>query len=113
MEKEYRLKKNKDIAKVVSLRNRTYCDNFIIYYKESKNHYKVAISVSKKYGKAYERNLAKRRMREALRHLTLYNYDYVIVIKDNFKDCSFERIINDLNFCLSLIRKKNIKKENN
>ena len=62
-----------------------------MYYQKRNDGVKIAISASKKYGNAVERNHAKRHVREILRpHLTnLPSYSLVIVIKDTSKNVSY------------------------
>ncbi len=118
MKKEYRLKKNHEIASIVLKRQRLSSEYYIIYFlynKESVNNEfntKVAISVSKKYGKAFERNKAKRLVREIVRpNLSLLiNKKIVIVIKQKAKEISFDCLKQDL---ISLLKRVNKKGEKN
>ena len=105
MKKEYRLKKNHEIASIVLKRQRISSEYFIVYYLINKNEIsnselntQVAISVSKKYGKAFERNKAKRQVREIIRPnlLLLDNKKVVIVVKLNSKNVQYEKLKNDL-----------------
>lgn len=99
MKKIYRLKKNHDIAAIVQKRQRVGRENYIVYYQYNKDEVpKVAFSVSKKYGKAFERNKAKRIAREITRKAIseLKNLKLVIVIKYNSKDQKFEILEKEL-----------------
>lgn len=99
MKKIYRLKKNHDIAAIVQKRQRVGRENYIVYYQYNKDEVpKVAFSVSKKYGKAFERNKAKRTAREITRKAIneLKNLKLVIVIKYNSKDQKFEILEKEL-----------------
>ena len=59
MKKENRLKKNLEIASIVNKRKRVVNNNYIIYYQKSETgKLRIAVSVSKKYGHAFE-NVAK------------------------------------------------------
>lgn len=112
MEKRYRLKRSEAIANVVQGRKKAFSDCFIIYYKITDSPFKVAFSVSKKYGHAFERNYAKRVTREIFK--SLYNMedglDMVIVIKEVLKHTSFESAKMQMKQCLDFInKKKNIK----
>ena len=68
MKKEYRIKKSKEIEEV--LKNKKYASNpyFSIYIKENNenHHFRYAISVNKKIGKAVVRNKIKRQVREMI-----------------------------------------------
>ena len=67
MKKEFRLKKNHEIAKVVKIRQRICGECYNLYYQKNNIKTKIAFSVSKKYGTAVERNYAKRVAREIIR----------------------------------------------
>lgn len=115
MKKEYRLKKNHEIASIVLKRQRLSSEYYILYFiynKESENT-QVAISVSKKYGKAHKRNKAKRIVREIVRpNLSLLNRKKaVIVVKANSKGIDFELLKNDLTTLLKRVNKKGDKNE--
>lgn len=64
-------------------------------------------TVSKKVGKAVTRNLAKRRLREAVKKLAAHyaklNHDYVIIAKKEIVAADFNQIYADLKFCLKRI----------
>lgn len=122
MKKIYRLKKNHEIASIVLKRQRVFSEHYVIYFLYNKERLdsitinkdintKVAISVSKKYGKAFERNKAKRIVREIVRpNLSLLNNKkIVIVIKQNAKGIPFVELKQELE---SMIKKLNKKGEN-
>lgn len=121
MKKVYRLKKNHEIASIVLKRQRVSSEHFVVYFlynkeKESDNsvvNAKVAISVSKKYGKAFERNKAKRQVREIVRPSLslLNNKKVVIVVKTNSKDVKFDILKNELLMLMKRISKKENKNE--
>ena len=119
MKKEYRLKKNHEIASIVLKRQRISSEYFIMYYLLNDNkavnkeiNTQIAISVSKKYGKAFERNKAKRQVREIIRPniILLNNKKVVIVVKLNSKNVQFEELKKDLQILLKRISKKGEKK---
>ncbi len=92
MKKIYRLKKNHDIAIIVQKRQRIVKANYIVYYQYSEDIIpKVAFSVSKKYGKAVERNKAKRIARAIVskKIMNIQNLAMVIIIKPVSKNCQF------------------------
>lgn len=122
MKKIYRLKKNHEIASIVLKRQRVFSEHYVIYFLYNKERLdnitinkdintKVAISVSKKYGKAFERNKAKRIVREIVRpNLSLLNNKkIVIVIKQNAKGIPFVELKQELE---NMIKKLNKKGEN-
>lgn len=113
MQKQYRLKKNEEISKIVRARKRVGNNNYIIYYKEIENEKsKVAISVSKKYGKAFQRNYAKRIAREILREQIkkTKNLEFVVVIKENAKNTEFltlkDELLNMIKYMIKKIRRE-------
>ncbi|MBQ4570701.1 MAG: ribonuclease P protein component [Bacilli bacterium] len=108
MKKEYRIKKNEEIAKIVLNKQKVKSDYFFIYYKKSETTTRVAISVSKKIGNSVKRNHAKRIIREIIRpHLNKFSpADLVVVVKKDFSDVDFEKIKNDMFHCLNTIERK-------
>jgi len=92
--KEYSIKKNQEIEKIIKEKNSVGNKYFVIY--KSKNvettHFRFALSIGKKYGIAVERNKMKRRMREIIRkniNLLNNNMDYVFVIKPSSSELDF------------------------
>ena len=113
MQKQYRLKKSEEIANIVKNRKRIGNNNYIIYYKETKEEKcKVAISVSKKYGKAFLRNYAKRIVREIIREpiKKIKNVNFVIVVKENAKNTEFltlkDELLNMIKYMIKKIRRE-------
>lgn len=92
MKKEYRIKKNQEIQSVLSLKQSIVGKHFIIYKKEShQEHFRYALSVSKKFGHAVERNKMKRQLRDILDNLNISNkYDLFVITRLSAKDISFE-----------------------
>lgn len=119
MKKINRLKKNHDIALIVQKKQRIYRDNYIVYYQYTNCEIpKIAFSVSKKYGKAVERNKAKRRARSIVRKWLwkIKNINMVIVIKPISKNQLFENLEKDLAYSIKTIllkQPKGEKDENN
>ena len=112
MKKKYRIKKNHEIASIVNMRKKVANKNYIIYFKKTENKVaRFAFSVSKKYGKAVERNKAKRIARSFfLKYLNfIHNIDFVIVIKPSPKKTNYDELENEAKFLLDLIDKKKSK----
>jgi ribonuclease P protein component len=76
-------------------RNAVANDYFVLYYQ--KNHdlenFRFAISVPKKFGKAHERNLMKRRIREIVK-LNYFKKDieFFVIAKMKSKELEFKEI---------------------
>ena len=107
MKKEYRIKKNEEFSKIISLNKYFSNSLYKMYYsKISEENSRVGISVSKKIGNAVVRNKIKRQIRMML--IEFYDfktskYDLVIIVKENYlnkgyKDCKkeLESLINRL-----------------
>lgn len=108
MKKAYRIKKNGEIKEVLKAKKSKGNQFFVVYKKNNhdKPHYRFAISVSKKYGNAVERNKAKRYVREIVRKLEIIeNVDVFIVIKPKSKTLSFQEQTQQLT---SLLRRQKI-----
>ena len=99
MKKEYRVKRNTEIVKIIQKRD-SVGDVFFVIYKSGNlhtGHFRYAISVSKKYGIAVQRNLIKRRVREIVDATKfIESYDFLIVIKPAASKLSFAEISTDL-----------------
>ena len=107
MEKQSRLKKSEEIARVVQKRIRGSGLYYVLYYQSSLK-IQIAFSVSKKYGNAVERNYAKRVMREICRPfiLTIPCVKIVIVVKKEAKQANFKSLKMDLEKQIQLICQK-------
>lgn len=94
--KEYHIKKNQEIEKIIKNKNSVGNKYFVIYKMENNetSHYRYCLSIGKKFGIAVKRNQMKRRIREIVRHNLnlLNNMDYVIVIKPLSNTLEFDEI---------------------
>lgn len=93
LKNENRLKKNRDF-KLVYKRGKSYANrDFIIYQKKNGlNISRIGFSLSKKVGKAWKRNLIKRRLREIIRKNNLLlsaGYDIIIIVRPKIKDIEY------------------------
>ena len=92
MKKEYRVKKSQDFDNIIRKKQSFANRQFVIYYqKNNLDHMRLGISVSKKLGKAHERNKLKRYVRESFktRKDFLKNYDIIIIVRPAAKGLSF------------------------
>lgn len=88
MKKEYRIKKNDEFSKIISLNNILSNSFYKVFYsKAAEKHSRVGISVSKKLGNAVVRNKVKRQIRMMLIECYDFNtskYDLIIIVKNNY-----------------------------
>lgn len=100
LKKENRLTKRKSFGYIYKNGKSKSTDNLIVNYIPTKlNVCKVGFSVSKKIGKAHERNRIKRLLREAMKSLlnkVNNKYNYIIVAKPSITDKSFAKIQEEL-----------------
>jgi ribonuclease P protein component len=106
MKKEYRIKKSKEIEDV--LKNKRYAANpyFTIYIKENNenHHFRYAISVNKKIGKAVVRNRLKRQVRSIISQINIKdNIDVFIIVRSKVLDIDFKEMNKQI---LYLLRKQ-------
>ena len=95
MKKRYRIKKNDEIQQLMSKKNIVGDSYFVLYHQKNHdfNNFRFALSVPKKYGKAHERNLMKRRLREIIKVNSFLNdVDFFLIAKLKSKDLSFNEI---------------------
>lgn len=97
MNKEYIIRKNEDIEKIVKTGKKSVSKFFIIYYIERDTHNKYCVSVSKKLGKAHVRNKMKRKVKDILmKNKMEFNKNYVIIIRKEalgVKHCELEETL--------------------
>jgi ribonuclease P protein component len=108
MKKEYRVKKDDEILRIMKNKKSTGNKYFVVYalYKKDQTHYRYAVSVSKKYGNAVKRNKIKRQVREVVEAQNILpNYDIFVVIKPTVSNLSFAEIQNNISL---LVKKHNI-----
>ncbi len=111
MKKQFRVKKSKEIDAIIKNKKSYGNRFFVVYYKENdKKHFRFAISIGRKYGKAHERNLIKRQIRMIFQNLNIKsNIDYVVVVRPQAKNLKYLEIEETLK---NLI-KKTTETENN
>ena len=90
MKKEYRVKKSQDFDNIIRKKQSFANRQFVIYYQENKlDHMRLGISVSKKLGKAHERNRLKRYVRESFKTRKDFLNDIIIIVRPAAKGLSF------------------------
>lgn len=113
MDKSLRLKKNDDFNKVYKKGIAAYNRDFTIIAGLSPlTGKRFGFSLSKKFGKAHERNRMKRRLKEIVRlNQQVFNdgYDYVIIPRQGSKILEFDDLKKSLFHCNSYLKKNIIK----
>lgn len=114
MKRSFRLRKNDEFQRVYRRGMPAYNRDFkIIGFRNHLEHNRFGYSLSKKYGKAHERNRTKRRLREIVRaHQNSFpkSFDYVILPKQTTKSLSFQQLEQTLLHCLMQWKKRTTKK---
>ena len=113
MEKDKRLRSNRDFRNVYKKGEGYFNRNFTFVVK--KNNLpgsRVGFPITKKFGNAVTRNKIKRRLKEIFRlnfDSLIQGYDIVVIPKQNTKELSYEELEKS---CMHLIRKisKRVKK---
>ena len=104
LNKKYRLKKRKEFAYIYRVGKPTHTKYLTLVSTPTKlKDFKIGFSVSKKVGKAFARNLVKRRLTEIFKPL-IDNLDskfnYVIIAKAGCAELSFEELSKELHVLL-------------
>ncbi len=91
--KKYVVKKNYDFQTIIQAKKKVINSNFIIYYLPNHLTYcRFGITSGKKFGKAVLRNKIKRQIRMMLPknpYVKKVNYDFVIMIRNNYLENEF------------------------
>jgi ribonuclease P protein component len=112
--KQYRIQSNDDFQKTFQHQQSVSNRQFVLYSlpKQGQEVFRFGLSVSKKIGKAHDRNQVKRYLRQSIMELEqeiLPGYDYVIIARSPASKLSFFEVKKSLEHVLSLgkaLRKK-------
>lgn len=110
MKKKYRIKKSKEIEKIIKLRKSSANKYFVVYTtKDTTNeNFRFAISVSKKLGKAHDRNKIKRRVKSIVdlnKNNINKNINFFIICRQGVQDIEYKVMSESL---ISLLKRNNI-----
>ncbi|MDD7593865.1 MAG: ribonuclease P protein component [Peptoniphilaceae bacterium] len=110
MERALRLRKNEEFKRVYRRGVPAYNRDFkIIGYRNGTHANRYGFSLSKKFGKAHERNKMKRRLREIVRtHQDAFpgGYDFVILPRESAKAHDFQTLTRSFLHCLAQWNKR-------
>ena len=104
MEKRLSLKKDKDFQKVYKKNFACYNRDFTVLVRENDlNNPRFGFSISKKIGKANQRNSLKRKLREILRlnYASINGVDIIIIPKKHTTDFTYDKLKKSLGQVLS------------
>lgn len=110
MEKKISLRKDTDFARVYKKNYAFFNRDFTVLVKNNGlNHPRFGFSISKKIGKATERNKLKRRLREIVRlnYKNLNGVDIVIIPKKHVTEFDYTRLKKTLGHVLNKAFQKN------
>ena len=111
MNKKYSLKKSHDIEKLIKKKQSVGSKYYVIYYSFS-DETQIAISISKKIGKAVIRNYNKRVIREIIRNniVSFEGLTCLIVIKEKSTELNYTEKSVEILRLLNKIREGNNEK---
>lgn len=102
LNKTNRLTKRKEYGYIYKKGVVTY-SNFLVLYSipTNKTHSRIGFSISKKVGKAFKRNLVKRRLSEIIRlnldHLNS-KFNYIIVCKEGVAELDYDTLFGQVKY---------------
>ena len=99
MKKTYRVKRNIDFQAIIKQKKSVASKQFVVYYANNNlNHFRAGVSVSKKLGKAVDRNKIKRQVREMIYDLfeDQESRDYIVIVRNGYLYKSFDENKRDL-----------------
>ena len=110
MDKLHTVKKNMEFSNIIHTGKYVKNKCYVIYYKEnSYPYYRFGISVSKKLGKAVDRNKYKRQLRNIIDKNKKYyqnSYDYIIIIKNEYVGLDFKSKNDEFVYLIKKINKE-------
>ena len=116
MKKQYRVKKSNEIEQIIKEKKFASNPYYTVYKKKNTetSHFRYAISVGKKIGKAITRNRVKRQIRAILNDLNIdldNSVDVFIIVKVKILDINYHEMFKQLEYLFK--KQKLIKGEKN
>ncbi|MDY4788010.1 MAG: ribonuclease P protein component [Bacilli bacterium] len=111
MKKENRLLSNDDFKRVIDKKNSFSNSSFVFYYlQNSLNKIRVGISCSSRIGNAVVRNKIKRQVRMMCNTNfdKTCSFDFVIIIRQGYKNKNFAQNKDELNYLYTKFKRKEI-----
>ncbi len=101
MNKQYRVKKSNEIETILNKKDCFYTPCFSVYKMQNPktSHFRYAISVGKKLGKAFKRNRIKRQITAILDEINIdicKNVDVFIIARVKVLDISYDEMLKQL-----------------
>lgn len=105
---DHRLKKNSQFNFIYKKGERVHTENFTLFVVKSRfEGYKIGFSISKKLGKANQRNKLKRRLREIVRKSQVPNHhNFVLMAKENATQLEFDALSKEVKKIFEKYEKK-------
>lgn len=110
MEKDLRLRKNRDFQTVFKKGKSSWNRQFTLIIKRNNlGKSRVGFTITKKYGNAVERNKLRRRLREIIRNnkdLLFKGYDMVLIPKAGTKNMTYQDLESSVRHIFNFTKKR-------
>ncbi len=93
MKKKFRIQKNQEFQTILKKRRFFAASNMVLYTRARElKHARIGITVSKKLGKAVQRNKIKRQIRMMCQEVFTFNepYDFIVMVRNDYLNHSYQ-----------------------